>query len=329
MKTPVFALSISAQAVLNLHSLNNEGSEGNQTQTRMVNILTRNGDGEYVTSNVNAISGDMFKHMQASHLHRIASQRGLPLCEACQRFDANRISADENFREWLKAKNPTQVQVIDYMIDACVIDDLMGNLITEGSLSTPRKSTAEYGWIVALPDHVSTDEYFHVKYVPDQREKPEDKDQREGNLGQAIFHRPASSGAYAMVCHLEPARIGYNDVIQTYVDVNREERYRAMLESLLNTFLEPGGAMRNTQLPHIVEVWGAVTLSHGVVPAPALSPLDPFFVDNLTGIANELNQLHPAGTVEVRPFDNLTGLAAIMRELIADTTPYQLVYRQA
>ena len=76
MSTPVYALSISAQAVLNLHSLNNEGSEGNQTQTRMVDVLTRDENGGYIESNVNAISGDMFKHMQVAHLHRIASERG-------------------------------------------------------------------------------------------------------------------------------------------------------------------------------------------------------------------------------------------------------------
>ncbi|MBN1427114.1 MAG: DevR family CRISPR-associated autoregulator [Anaerolineae bacterium] len=328
MSTPVYAISISAQAILDLHSLNNEGSEGNQTQTRMVDVLTRNGDG-YVESNVNAISGDMFKHMQASHLHRIVTQRGLPVCRACQKFDANRISADPDFRKWLQEK-PTQVQVIDYMLGQCTMDDLMGNLITEGNLSTPRKSIAEFGWIVALPDHVSTSEYFHAKYVPDRRAKPEEKDEREGNLGQAIFHRPASSGAYAMVCHLETARIGYNDVTQTYhPDVDRHPRYQALLESLLYTFLEPGGAMRNTQLPHIVEVRGAVSVSYGVVPAPALSPLDGDFIANLEGIAGELNQLHGDGTIAVYPFENLTGLSGIIRGLIESTVPYELVYQKA
>ena len=58
--TNVYALSISARAVLNLHSLNNEGSEGNQVQTRMVDVLTRNDEGDFVESNVNAISGDNF-----------------------------------------------------------------------------------------------------------------------------------------------------------------------------------------------------------------------------------------------------------------------------
>ena len=39
MTTQLYSLSISARATLDMHSLNNEGGEGNQIQTRMVNIV--------------------------------------------------------------------------------------------------------------------------------------------------------------------------------------------------------------------------------------------------------------------------------------------------
>ena len=39
----IYNLSIAAQATINLHSLNNEGGEGNQIQTRMVNIVGEDG----------------------------------------------------------------------------------------------------------------------------------------------------------------------------------------------------------------------------------------------------------------------------------------------
>jgi len=42
-KTPLYSLSISARATLDMHSLNNEGGEGNQIQTRMVNIVGEDG----------------------------------------------------------------------------------------------------------------------------------------------------------------------------------------------------------------------------------------------------------------------------------------------
>jgi CRISPR-associated protein Cst2 len=325
--TDVFAVSISARALLNLHSLNNEGGEGNQTQTRMVDVFARDAEGTPRQVSVNAISGDMFKHIQAAHLHRISIDRGLVLCEACRKFDANRMSADSEFRQFVQQKEkPTQVQVIDRLITHCAMDDLEGNLITEGNLSAPRKSVGEFGWIVGVPEANTTEEYFHVKYAPDRREKPTDKDEREGNLGQAIFHRPASSGEYAMVCHFDTARIGYNDITQAYVisAEERENRYRALLESVLYTFLEPGGAMRNTQLPHIMDFIGVVAVSTRVVPAPALSPLAENYRDDLAQTAQVLNQLHGEDSVIVMPFEGMAAFTEIMRELIQTTTPYSL-----
>ena len=99
---------------------------------------------------------------------------------------------------------------------------------------------------------------------------------RGSNLGQAIFHRPASSGVYALVCHLELGRIGYNDISQTYAmdEKHRAARARALIQSVMHTFLELNGAMRTTQLPHLVALEGTVTWSSsGAVPAPMVSPL--------------------------------------------------------
>lgn len=321
MSSQVYAFSISARAVLNLHSLNNEGGEGNQIQTRMVDIVHYDANGEPRQANVNAISGDMFKHIQAEHLHHIATDKGLPLCSACQRFDANRMSAAPEFREWIKSK-PTQVQVLDRLL-SCTIDDMEGNLITEGALSVPRKSVAEFGWVVGVPDAVTTDEYFHVKYVPDRREKPTDKDSREGNLGQAIFHRPASSGVYAIVCNFEAARIGYNDITQSYVaEIDRQARYAALLESVLYTFVQMNGAMRNTQLPHLVALHGVVSVSHGVAPAPTVSPLNPAFATEIQRTQAALNRLHGSEVIAVHPFSDVGEMAEIMGSLVRDTTPY-------
>src|SRR3989337_2265340 len=88
--TAIYSLAISAQAIIDMHSLNNEGGEGNQIQTRMVNIV----DGDGKLHNVNAISGDMFKHIQAEHLHRLAVSAGLPLSEGARTFNANRVNYD-------------------------------------------------------------------------------------------------------------------------------------------------------------------------------------------------------------------------------------------
>jgi len=316
MSTPVFNVSIAVQATLNLHSLNNEGGEGNQIQTRMVTIVDAKGR----LHSVNAISGDMLKHIQADHLYRIARDNRLPLCGACAIFDANRMSADSEFQTWLKEK-PTPVQVVNRLL-SCALDDIEGNLVTQGNQSVPRKSVVEFGWAVGIPESVTTEQYFHVKYDPDRREIPTEKADRSGNLGQAIFHRPANSGQYAIICNVEAARIGYNDISQKYVaDVDRDKRFKALLESLLYTFVQPAGAMRNTQNPHIVDVKGAISFSTGPAPAPLISPLNGDFVDEMDQVATALNAIHQ-DRIQVQRFDSLAEFAVVMQKLIADTQPY-------
>jgi CRISPR-associated protein Cst2 len=324
MTTAIYSLSISAQAILDMHSLNNEGSEGNQTQTRMVNIVDKNGK----LHNVNAVSGDMFKHIQAEHLFRISVGQ-LPLCAGCREFNANRISADGDYLGYISDK--TDAVATDHMLQSCAMDDMEGILVTSGGRSLPRKSVVEFGWVVALPDASATDSYFHVKYASERsqgrRAADSAEEARGANLGQAIFHRPASSGVYALVTTLEPARIGFNDITQTYAvdDAQRQARYKALLESLLYTFIQPNGAMRGTQHPHLVDFRGVISLSSQLVPAPTLSPLNGDYDTQLMGIRGFLNQIRP-GAVELKPFESLAQFAEVMAGLIETTTPYKLSY---
>jgi len=315
--TTIYNLSIAANATLNMHSLNNEGGEGNQIQTRVVTIA----DSEGRLHSVNAISGDMLKHIQAEHLYYLAKgDADLPLCKACAIFDANRMSADPDFQQFLKGK-PTPVQVVDRLL-TCTLDDLEGNLVTQGNQSVPRKSVVEFGWAIGIPESVSTEQYFHVKYDPDRREIPTEKKERSGNLGQAIFHRPANSGQYAIIASVEASRIGFNDISQSYAaGVNREKRLKALLESLLYTFVQPSGAMRNTQNPHIVDVRGALSYSTAPAPAPLISPLNGDFATEMQQVADAMNVIHQ-DRIQVLPFGSLAELAQIMQTLIADAQPY-------
>jgi CRISPR-associated protein Cst2 len=325
-KTALYSLSISACVTLDMHSLNNEGGEGNQIQTRMVNIVGADGR----LHNVNAISGDMFKHIQAEHLFRRATDGAeLPLCSACREFNANRISADEAYTKAIEGKS--DAEAIDLMLTTCAQDDMAGNLITAGNRSIPRKSVVEFGWVVGLPELTTTDSYFHVKYASERsaerRDADSDETARGANLGQAIFHRPASSGVYAVVTNLELARIGFNDITQTYPisDEDRFARYAALLESVLYTFLEPNGAMRGTQNPHIVSFDGVVTVSKQVVPAPAISPLGSDFVGEVERVKVALDGLRP-GALDLYPFASLGEFTEVMTHLIQTTEPLKLAY---
>ena len=253
MNTPLASLSIAAQITLDMHSLNNEGGEGNQIQTRMVEIV----DQQKRLHSVNAISGDMLKHVLMEHFYQMARAQDISLCASCQRFNANRINADRSFLT--ETEKIPDSAFLDQVLVRCAIDDVAGILVTEKGRSIHRKSVSEFGWMIGLPHKTRTDSYLHVKYVPERSEQKRAQDaveqQKAGsNLGQSIFHRPASSGIYALVCHLELVRIGYNDVTQSYA-IGQEERQRRctlLLESLLYTFLELNGAMRSAQLPHLV-----------------------------------------------------------------------------
>ncbi len=315
--TTIYNLSIAANATLNMHSLNNEGGEGNQIQTRIVTIVDNDGR----LHSVNAISGDMLKHIQAEHLYYLArGDDDLPLCKACTIFDANRMSADPDFQQFLKDK-PTPVQVVNRLL-TCTLDDIEGNLITQGNQSVPRKSVVEFGWAIGLPESVNTEQYFHVKYDPDRREIPTEKAERTGNLGQAIFHRPASSGQYAIIASVEAARVGFNDINQSYAEgVERAKRLKALLESLLYTFVQPAGAMRNTQNPHIVDVRGAISYSTAPAPAPLISPLNGDFAVEMEQVASALNRLHQ-DRIHVLRFNSLAEFAQVMQDLIANAEPF-------
>lgn len=330
-KTPIYSLSISARVTLDMHSLNNEGGEGNQIQTRMVDIVAADGR----LHNVNAISGDMLKHIQAEHLYRIARERtDLPLCESCRLFDANRISADDNFKSAIVGQ--TDAKALDLMLEKCILDDVEGNLITsdeKDKRSIPRKSVAEFGWVIGVPIDedgrplTATGSYFHVKYATERgeeaRKTAKTEESRKGNLGQTPFNRPASSGIYAVVNHYEINRIGFNDITRRYAldEAARQTRYLALLESVLYSFIQLNGAMRSAQLPHLVALEGILSYSTDVIPAPTVSPLNPKYDIEIEQVAKTLNQLKP-NSVSWKAFRSLGEFAEQMGSLIETTKPY-------
>lgn len=325
MDNSIYSLSLSARATMNMHSLNNEGSEGNQIQTRMVEVM--GSDGRLHT--VNAVSGDMFKHIFVQHLQRILTVGGLPLCEGCKMLDPNRINADAAYQSKLKDKSWTDVAALDELIQKCALDDIAGNLITAQKRSIPRKSVIEFGWVLGVPELVRTESYFHVKYAGERgqaaRKAAKSDELRGANLGQNIFHRPASSGLYAIVAHVELARIGRNNITLKYAidEEARRARARSLLEALMYTFIQPMGAMRSTQLPHLAGFEGVMAVSHRVAPAPMTSPLTDQFVEDIEQMVETLNLLHK-GSLRSHRFKSMADYAAIMQKMAANGQPLRL-----
>lgn len=329
MSHPVASVSISARATMNMHSLNNEGSEGNTTQTRKVSIIGADGR----LWSVNGISGATFKYSQVLHLCELAREQQLPLCDGCQHLDPNRINADQKWVAEMPAENH---QILSSLLARCAICDMAGILIITGGRLLPRKSVVEFGWVVGIPPLVESRTYFHAKLaLNDQARNGSNAQtpQSEGaNLGQMIFHRPASSGVYALVCHIELARIGYNELIQEYA-IDQEQRVAraaAVLQSVMHTCLETKGAMRSTQLPHLVALEGVITISRSsAVPAPLVAPeagghMQPaFYREQAHSLVRSLNG-RAGDAVTYEDFNTLADFGEHMRTLIDEAVPAAL-----
>jgi CRISPR-associated protein Cst2 len=308
----ISSLTLNARLTLNLHNLNNEGTEGNQQQTRMVHILDANGNRQVV----NAVSGDMFKHILVDHLIPLLQEAGQPLSPPALRHDPDRITADEEFVRFCEAGGAERVsesQIMTRMLEACSATDLAGALVTRGR-AVGRKSVVEIGWVVGLPENTITEQYFHVKYAPEGRGQAAGGTTVAGQ--QAIFHRPASSGQYAIVCNLDLWRIGLNDITRQFVvaEGDRLARARALLRALAATLLKPAGAQRNTQNPHIMACEGVIATSNNSLPAPTVSPLTPNYLAEIEAAAAACNRLQP-DTVRLYPFRTLSEGVQILAEL--------------
>jgi CRISPR-associated protein Cst2 len=305
----ISSISICGRITLNMHSLNNEGGEGNQTLTRQVTIIDEKG--EFAT--VNAVSGDMLKHIQAEHFWKIAVDEKLALSSACKRFSANRITESPEFTSSFEKKTP-DVQVLEMLIQQSSLSDVEGILVTNNNKNVPRKSCAEFGWLIALPDKSKTENHFHVKFVSDSGTRESGTGE---NLGQTPFHRPANSGIYAFVANFDLSRVGYNDISKRYAisDTEREKRVTAFLKSILFSFINPNGAMRNTQNPHVVNFVGVIAVSSKGLPAPTISPINTGYDKEIEQIARNLNQLEESA-IEILPFKSLAEFSQTFTALI-------------
>jgi CRISPR-associated protein Cst2 len=307
MTKNISSISISGELTLNMHSLNNEGGEGNQILTRQVTIVDKQGK-EWTVS---GISGDMFKHIHAKHLINYCVENKLPISDLSKTASPDRISASQLNAAITRAE-VKQEEIVDAMIATCTITDIHGVLMTgdvKGIKNTPKKSIIEFGWLIGIPEKNTTDSYFHSKNAPNENPVP--------------FNRPANSGQYAFVCNIEAFRIGLNEQNRKYTNnIDRVKRYKATLQALLSSFINPQGAMTSSQKPHITDFKGVVTYSEKLIPAPTISPINPGYEKEVQTIAANLNEIEP-GAITVKEFNGLGALSEIIKDLMAEE-PYKL-----
>ena len=314
-KFPVYSISISGLLSWQLHALNNEGNEGNQSLTRRYYIIQKGmSEPEYV----NGVSGDMLKHIQAEHLHRIATEDGLALSEGGKQFHPDRIGYDLAKEQPVFTDKDTDLAAkTNKVLQRCAISDLEGFMVTvKGGQTLKRESVIEFGAVVGLPTLVKTQSYFHAKY---------------GTDNPTPFNVQISSGLYATVLNLEAFRIGYNPHNFSYgIDaVERKKRLDALLKSVLYTYLQPNGAKRNTHLPHPDYFEGVIAVSTRRCPAPMISPLEESYTRQIESIANTLNRLNGEGTVHLFAFETMAEFAEQIQGLIERSQSWESSYAEA
>ena len=209
---------------------------------------------------------------------------------------------------------------LEKLIQMCSIDDIHGVLVTAEKNNLPRKSIIEFGWLIGIPDKSNTENYIHTKVVPNSSGVKGSS----SNEGQNIFHRPANHGAYAFVCNIDTFRIGFNDIDRNYaIDASKRiARYKAILLSLLSSFLNPRGAMTSSQKPHITDFKGIVTYSEKLIPAPTISSINPDYLKEIETITSNLNGIE-AGAITAIQFNGLGELSGIIKNLMAEE-PYKI-----
>ncbi len=312
---PVYSISISGILSWQLHALNNEGNEGNQTLTRRYYIVEKN-DPE--PKYVNGVSGDMLKHIQAEHLHRIAIDEKLNLSEGGKEFNPDRIGYDiekaTKDKPYFSEKEDSLETQTAKVLHDCTISDLEGFMVTvKGGQTLKRESVIEFGAVVGIPTLVKTQSYFHAKY---------------GKDNPTPYNTQVSSGLYATVLNLEAFRIGYNPHSFDYaIDKDeRKKRLDALLKSVLYTYMQPNGAKRNTNLPHPDYFEGVITVSTRRCPAPMISPLaigEKSYIDQINSLKDTLNQLNGANTIHCFEFDTMAQFAERIQEIIERAQPWE------
>lgn len=315
---PAYSISISGLLSWQIHALNNEGNEGNQSITRRYYIIQK---GMNEPELVNGVSGDMLKHIQAEHLHQISTESDLSLSEGGKRFDPDRIGYDISNEQQDKpvfAEKETDLESrTAKVIKTCTLSDLEGFMVTvKGGQTLKRESVIEFGAVLGIPTMVKTQSYFHAKYGADN---------------PTPFNVQVSSGLYATVLNIEAFRIGYNPHSFSYAidQAERKRRLDALLKSVLYTYMQPNGAKRNTHLPHPDHFEGVISVSTKRCPAPMISPLQPNFERQISSLAETMNRINGNDTILLKPFEDMAQFAQRIEELITELQPWESANAEA
>lgn len=237
-------LQLTAKVKLVAEALNNEGTVGNVSQSRVFEML--NGD------NRNAITGSSLSHAYNSHLRSVVDKR--ELCATCKILSPMR---DGDIREEDKTLSPSGNRVKN-----CPICDLAGFMNIKGA-NEKREKAAQFAWAIASEDStVNSVLRNRVDVTQNAGKKKPKKVVENEKTDMMIFHEEVRASEYAVTVRLDLSRIGFDDEMQRYVSKDKEfikKRVQEAIIALKNFVLDMSGAKTSVNMPHLLGVEGVLT----------------------------------------------------------------------
>lgn len=282
----IYELALTARVTWQAHSLSNTDTHGSNHLLGRHQVLA---DG---TTETDACTGNITKHMHAVLTAEYLEALGVSLCPACARRDGRCAGA-------LVDQGDAQPLTVERILQECGLCDAHGFLIPakhaslDGSsaerLRVSKHTLVDFSFVLALPARHG--ETIHLLT-------------RSGNSlgeGQMLMKVPARSGVYAWSIRYKAVGVGVDtDRWQVVVPEGGErlKRHQAILSALRDLLLSPEGALTAAQMPHLTGLTGVVVLRQTVGRAQTYSALEDDFVSKLCAMADERTTIYPFAAVD-------------------------------
>ena len=219
-------LSLSLRALVNVEALNMVESVGNIVRHRKAAVVFKRGS-SYVVRWVPAVSGECIAHSYQMWLAALASRRGLPLCEYCEKNEFMK-HADTNIfgsKPWeqqlanlvtsASGKGKSGMDPISFMhtfektiVTNCVVEDIGGFLYAG---KTPVKRTSRFAASYMIPaldtiEKAVVESQFQVRHAPTASQR--------WDQAQMPYNVEVGSAIYTLSFYIDLASVGCTSAVK-------------------------------------------------------------------------------------------------------------------
>jgi len=241
-------LSLGVRLLVNVEALNMVESVGNYTRHRKAAIIYPGENGSYAIRWVPVVSGEALAHAYQCWLSKLASDRGLPVCEYCGRCEFTKHADTKLFgsSSWERelaslleklAKertvDPDRLHHIERtVVENCIVEDIGGFMLPARPLPVRRTSRFLVSYMVPAYDQAE-----NIALEPQMHTRSSTRVAGgEEVSGQMIYYVEVGSAIYSWSMSIDLDGIGRTSFIRVEDAVDRGERLRrieAAVDALL------------------------------------------------------------------------------------------------